>query len=142
MYIPVQVQQSVRASNRVFTVFLPLVAALSIIIGGLVVANLMLMNVHDRRAEIGLRKAVGARTRDIRLQFLMESAAITALGGVLAIAVGAGLLQLLGQWLGTPATLPWGTALLGVLSAVTVGTAAGVAPARRAARLDPVQTLR
>lgn len=142
LYTPVQVRQIVRSTNRVFTVFLPLVAALSIAIGGLVVANLMLMTVHDRRAEIGLRRALGARAQDIRLQFIAESAAVTGVGGVLAIAAGYGVLLVLGRTSGVAVGIPWGPALFGLGCAIAVGLIAGVAPARRAANLDPVAALR
>ena len=142
LFTPVQVRQMVRATNRVFTVFLPLIAALSIGVGGLVVANLMLMTVHERRGEIGLRRAIGARPRDIQLQFLAESAAVTGVSGLLAVMTGFLVLQLLGHLSGTPVGVPWGPALLGLGCAVLVGVAAGVAPARRAAALDPVTALR
>jgi putative ABC transport system permease protein len=142
MFTPVQIQQRVKAANRVFTLFLPLVAAVSIVVGGLVVANLMLMTVHERRAEIGLRRAIGARARDIRLQFLVESAAVTGLGGILAVIVGVILVKMLAHTMGTPPGMPWGTALLGLASAVAVGVVAGVLPARRAALLNPIETLR
>jgi putative ABC transport system permease protein len=142
LHTPVQVQQMVRSSNRVFTLFLPLIAGLAILVGGIVVANLMFMTVHDRRAEIGLRKAVGARERDIRVQFLAEAAAVTGLAGGLALAAGVGVLSVLGHLTGTPARMQWETALLGLGIAVVVGIVAGVAPARRAAALDPIETLR
>lgn len=141
-HTPEQVQQMVRSANRVFTVFLPLIAAVSILVGGLVVANLMLVTVHERRAEIGLRKAIGARPRDILLQFLAESAAVTGLGGVFAVATGLLALTLVTMHGATVPGMPWTVALLGLASAVTVGVVAGVIPARRAARLDPVRTLR
>ncbi|MDX1395414.1 MAG: ABC transporter permease [Gemmatimonadota bacterium] len=156
MFTPVQVEAMIQSGNRVFTLFLPLVAAVSIVVGGLVVANLMLMGVHERRAEIGLRKAVGAKPRDISAQFLLESAAVTGLGGVLALGAGFAILRLLGgasvvaRGMGetpsgaetVPFTLPWEVALSGVAIAVLVGLVAGVVPARRAAGLDPVETLR
>ena len=142
LFTPVQIQQMVRSANRVFTVFLPLLAALAIGIGGLVVANLMLMAVHERRSEIGLRKAVGARPRDIRLQFLTESAAVTGLGGLGALLLGIVILKVIGMHTGGPSSMQWGTALLGLGVAVGVGILAGVMPARRAAALDPIQTLR
>jgi putative ABC transport system permease protein len=142
LFTPVQIQQMVRSTNRVFTVFLPLLAALAIGIGGLVVANLMLMAVHERRSEIGLRKAVGARPRDIRLQFLTESAAVTGLGGLGALVAGVGILKVVGMHTGGPSSMQWSTALLGLGVAVGVGILAGVLPARRAAALDPIQTLR
>ncbi|MGH7561489.1 MAG: ABC transporter permease [Gemmatimonadales bacterium] len=139
---PTQVRQMVKSSNRVFTVFLPLVAGVSILVGGLVVANLMLMTVHDRRAEIGLRKAIGARPADIQLQFLVESAAVTGLGGLFAIATGYLILGALAHGQGAPPSMPWTAAAIGLASAVGTGLLAGVLPARRAARLEPVQTLR
>jgi putative ABC transport system permease protein len=142
LFTPVQVRQMVRSTNRVFTVFLPLVAALSIAIGGLVVANLMLMTVHDRRAEIGLRRALGARAQDIRLQFIAESAAVTGVGGALAVVAGYGVLLVMGRTSGVAVGIPWGPALLGLGCAIAVGLIAGVAPARRAANLDPVAALR
>jgi putative ABC transport system permease protein len=142
LFTPVQVRQMVRSTNRVFTVFLPLIAALSIGVGGLVVANLMLMTVHERRAEIGLRRAIGARPHDIQLQFLAESAAVTGVSGLLAVATGFLVLQLLGHLSGTAVGVPWGPAALGLGSAIVVGLAAGVVPARRAAALDPVTALR
>jgi len=155
MITPVQVQGMIASGNRVFTVFLPLVAAVSILVGGIVVANLMLMSVNERRAEIGLRKAVGAKRRDISAQFLLESVAVTALGGVLALGLAFVALGHLGvsaiargMRASDPAAatvglgLPWQVALLGIGIAVAVGLVAGVVPARRAANLDPVQTLR
>ncbi|MGH7718208.1 MAG: ABC transporter permease [Gemmatimonadaceae bacterium] len=142
VHTPVQARQGMESANRVFTVFLPLIAVASILVGGLVVANLMLMTVNERRAEIGLRKAMGARPRDIRLQFLAESAAVTGLGGVLAVAVGYAIVQALAAHRGTPSGMPWMAALLGLGAAVAVGLVSGVVPARRAAGLDPVTTLR
>jgi putative ABC transport system permease protein len=142
MFTPVQVQQAVRSANSTFTRFLPLVAALSIGVGALVVANLMLATVHERRAEIGLRKAIGARSGDIQLQFLAECAAVTVLGGLAAVGVGYALMALASTRHGAALTMPWDVALLGLAVAVAVGIASGLLPARRAAQLDPVQALR
>jgi putative ABC transport system permease protein len=142
MITPVQVEEMVDSANRVFTVFLPLVALVSILVGGIVVANLMLMSVNERRSEIGLRKAVGARSRDIWLQFLVESSLVTVIGGVVALLACAVLLRFVGQMMGTPSLMPWQAAIAGLLAALAVGIVAGVAPARRASKLDPVHTLR
>jgi putative ABC transport system permease protein len=157
MITPVQVEGMIASGNRVFTVFLPLVAAISILVGGIVVANLMLMSVNERREEIGLRKAVGAKSKDISAQFMFESIAVTALGGILALGVGLLVLRALGGVSGiapgmsdadaaegarVALGLPWEVALLGIGASVAVGLLAGVMPARRAARLDPVRTLR
>lgn len=142
MVTPVQVQEMVRSSNRVFTVFLPLLAGLSILVGGIVLANLMLMSVNERRAEIGLRKAVGARTRDIWGQFLVECCVITGLAGVLALGAGTVVIRVLRVALETPAAMSPGVASLGLVASVAVGLVAGVVPARRAARLEAVASLR
>jgi putative ABC transport system permease protein len=142
MITPVQVEEMVASMNRIFTLFLPLLAAVSLFIGGIVVANLMLMGVNERRSEIGLRKAVGARDRDIWLQFLLESSLVTVVGGVLALLVGALGLAIVGGAMEGVSVMPWEAATLGLVAAVVVGLAAGVFPARRAAALEPVQTLR
>lgn len=141
IFTPRQAQQRVREANKVFTVFLPLAAGLAILVGALVVANLMLMTVQERRAEIGLRKALGARPADIRFQFLAEAAVVTGIAGVLAVLAGAGLILAM-RLRGMTASMQWETALLGLGLAVAVGMLAGALPARRAAALDPVATLR
>jgi putative ABC transport system permease protein len=142
MFTPVQVTQMVGSMNRIFTLFLPIVAGVSLLIGGIVVANLMIMGVNERRGEIGLRKAVGARGKDIRLQFLMESSLVTIVGGVFALIVAAAALTFVSRAMDIPGVLPWEAGLLGMGAAILVGLVAGVAPARRAAALDSVTTLR
>ncbi len=142
MITPVQVQEMVGSMNRIFTLFLPLLAGVSLLIGGIVVANLMLMGVNERRSEIGLRKAVGARGRDIWVQFLLESSLVTVVGGLLALVVAAITLGVIGRFMEIPSIMPWEAAFLGLGAAVAVGLLAGVAPARRASALDPVATLR
>ena len=142
MITPVQIQEMVESTNRIFTLFLPLLAGVSLLIGGIVVANLMLMGVNERRSEIGLRKAVGARARDVWVQFLLESALVTVAGGFLALAVSAVVLGVIGRFMEIPSIMPWEAASLGLGAAVVVGLLAGVAPARRASAMDPVATLR
>ena len=142
MITPTQVREMVSSMNRIFTLFLPLLAAVSLLIGGIVVANLMLMGVNERRSEIGLRKAVGARGRDIWLQFLVESSLVTTAGGVLALLVGAAALSVIGGAMEGVSVMPWEAATLGMCASILVGLLAGVVPARKAAALDPVATLR
>jgi putative ABC transport system permease protein len=141
-YTPVQVERLIKASNRVFTVLLPLVALISILIGAGVVANVMLMSVSDRKSEIGLRKALGARPRDIRFQFLLESSLVTTLGGLMAVLLGFAILTLVSMYSPVIGAYPLGATLLGLGVSVLVGIVAGVLPARRAAGLDPVDALR
>lgn len=142
MITPAQVREMVAASNRTFGVFLPLVALISLFAGGFVIANLMLLSVNERRHEIGLRKAIGARTRDVWWQFVLESTAITTVGGLLAIAVGILILQFIRMHGFADFVFPWSVTLVGLGVAAFVGLAAGALPARRAARMDPIDALK
>lgn len=142
MITPTQVQEMVESSNRTLTLFLPLISAISILVGALIIASLMLVAVSERRPEIGLRKAVGARSKDIQAQFLIESATITAVAGVLGLVLGVVVSQLLLNMQSKPPAIPWGAMGIGFAASVAVGLLAAVVPARRAAALDPVESLR
>jgi putative ABC transport system permease protein len=125
-----------------FNILLVLVSGISLLAGGVVVGNIMLMAVKERTREIGLRKAVGARSSDILRHFLLEATAVTAAGGLLGILIGFAGGRLL-QWLfGMPAVLSWEAALIGLAFSSVVGLIAGLQPARRAACLPPVDALR
>ena len=139
---PVQVQQMVAQAGRVFTLFLPLIAAISMLIGGVIVANLMFISVNERTAEIGLRKALGARSRDILWQFVMEAGIVALAGAMAGILLGLTGVQLLVLKMKLPLVISWTAIALGVILSAAIGLAAGVIPARRAAALDPVKTLR
>jgi putative ABC transport system permease protein len=142
MITPVQVEEMVESANSIFGVFLPIVAIISIIVGGVVVANLMLLSVNERRHEIGLRKAIGARTRDVWWQFVLEATAITTVGGVLAIGLGLLILEYVKLQGMSDFAFPWSVTLIGLGTAIAVGLVAGALPARRAARMDPIDALR
>jgi len=139
---PVEVQEMVSASNRIFNILLPLIAGISLIVGGVVVATLMLITVNERTSEIGLRKAVGARAKDILFQFIMETTVITLMGGFVGILLG--ILGVLGMasMMQMPSFVSWQALLLGIAFSVIIGMIAGVVPARKAAAMDPVTTLR
>ncbi|HOW45145.1 MAG TPA: ABC transporter permease [Candidatus Aminicenantes bacterium] len=118
------------------------VAAISMLIGGIVIMNIMLVAVTERIGEIGLRKAVGARRRDILAQFLIESSTISAAGGVIGITLGFIFAKVISALTSLPAALePWSVALALLLSS-SVGLFFGIFPANRAAKLDPVVALR
>lgn len=142
MITPVRVEEMVAESHRVFTVLLPIVAIIAIVGGGVVVANLMLLSVNERRSEIGLRKALGARTRDVWWQFVLEATVVTTVGGILALVISVSALPFITRAMDAHVVFPWEVALLGLAIAVAVGLVAGVVPARRAAQLDPVDALR
>jgi putative ABC transport system permease protein len=139
---PEAVQKMVAQANRVFNLFLPLIALISLIVGGVVAANLMLLSVSERKSEIGLRKAVGARSRDILWQFLMETAAITITGGIIGIILGLVAVHALAGMMGIPGIISWPAIGLALVFSLFVGLAAGVFPARRASALEPVEILR
>ena len=118
------------------------VAAISMLIGGIVIMNIMLVAVTERIGEIGLRKAVGARRRDILIQFLIESSSISAVGGIIGITLGFIFAKVISALTSLPAALePWSVALALALSS-SVGLFFGIFPANRAAKLEPVVALR
>ncbi len=118
------------------------VAAISLVVGGIVVMNIMLVSVTERTKEIGIRKAVGARQRDIRTQFLIEAVMVTAIGGVFGVLTGFGVAWLIALLIGFPLLFSIGSAVLGVSVSSIVGVISGLWPAWRAARLDPIEALR
>ncbi len=122
------------------TLMLGLIAAVSLLVGGIGVMNVMLMTVRERTREIGIRMAVGARRRDIRRQFLAEAALVSLCGGVAGVALGLGIgFVLLAAGVELVFSL---TAILGAFGcAVATGLVSGLMPARAAARLDPVAAL-
>jgi putative ABC transport system permease protein len=125
------------------TTVLAAIAAISLLVGGVGVSNIMLVSVRERTREIGLRKAVGARQRDIGLQFLLEAVLLTTLGGVIGIALGVGgSLGLAAAIDQLPAVISWWSPVLAFGVSAAVGVFFGVVPARRAGRLDPVVALR
>ena len=118
------------------------VAAVSLIVGGIVVMNIMLVSVTERTKEIGIRKAVGARQKDIRTQFLIEAVMVTAIGGVFGVLTGFAVAWLIALLIGFPLLISIGSAILGVSVSSVVGVISGLWPAWRAAKLDPIEALR
>jgi putative ABC transport system permease protein len=137
-----QVRRMVAKVRRVLFLFLPLVAGVSLLAGGAVSAALMLSSVSARVSEIGIRRAVGARPEDIRLQFLLESATAALTGGLIGVGLGTALAQLAARKMQLGTVLSWQAALLGLVVSCGVGLASGVLPARRAAALPPAEALR
>lgn len=137
-----QVRRMMDAVERVMYLYLPMVAAIALIAGGIVSASLMLVSVNERVSEIGLRKAIGARPDAIRLQFIMETAATTLLGGVFGVIIGFAVARLGADRMHLGAVSPWTAAVLGLATSAVVGSLAGVLPAQRAAKLTPAESLR
>jgi len=124
------------------TLVLSAIAGISLLVGGVGVSNIMLVSVRERTREIGLRKALGARELDIAAQFLIEAVLLTAIGGGIGIGLGVGAAVAANTFSPLPAVVAWWSITLAFGVSVGVGVFFGVVPARRAARLEPVEALR
>ena len=118
------------------------IAGISLIVGGIGVMNIMLVSVTERTAEIGLKKALGARKRRIRMQFLTEAAVLTSLGGIIGVGSGIGLAQLLSNMLQIPVSVSVPAIVIAVVFSTVIGVVFGLVPAVKAANLNPIDALR
>src|SRR5690554_5254170 len=132
--------ESVASTQNTFTVLLGSIAAISLLVGGIGVMNIMLVNVSERTREIGIRMATGARTRNILQQFIVEAVVVSAIGGAIGVVSGLGFASLL-QYFGTPIQFTPGPVLLAFGCAFATGLIYGFMPAHKAAHLDPVVAL-
>jgi putative ABC transport system permease protein len=139
---PTIIAEIVRGTSASLSILLIALAALSLLVGGVVLMNILLISVAERTKEIGLRRALGATRRDIFAQFLTESLAVTLLGMVLGSTLGIAVAALLPRLTPIMAVPSWEPLVLALVFALLVGTFFGVQPARRAARLRPVEALR
>jgi putative ABC transport system permease protein len=133
------------AVTGTFTLLLGAIGGISLLVGGIGIMNIMLVSVNERTREIGIRKAVGARRQDIMVQFLIESMALTGIGGILGILLGWSItlvVSLIPQASGLVLVITSGTVIIAVGVSVAIGVVFGLYPAMRAARLHPIQALR
>ncbi len=137
-----QLLETASSISGTLTLLLGGIASISLIVGGIGIMNIMLVSVRERTREIGIRKAVGARGRDILLQFLIEALTLSVLGGVIGIAVGLGVSALISRVGSITFAISPTTLAVALLFSLAVGVIFGVWPARQAARLDPINALR
>ena len=137
-----QLAQTLSGTTAVMTTLLGAVAAVSLLVGGIGIMNIMLVSVTERTREIGIRLAIGAREREVLLQFLIEAVVLAALGGVVGIVLATAASLVLTRWMGVPYLFDAGINVLSFGFAALIGVVFGYFPARRAARLDPIEALR
>jgi putative ABC transport system permease protein len=136
------VAEAAEETNRIMTILLGSIASVSLLVGGIGIMNIMLVSVTERTREIGIRMAIGARSSAVRKQFLIESIALSLIGGMIGIIFGVAISIIIPMWLQWP-TLVSPTAIIGsVLFSAAVGIFFGYYPARKAAGLDPIEALR
>jgi len=130
------------ASSKIMTLLLGSIASVSLIVGGIGIMNIMLVSVTERTREIGIRMAVGARSRDILLQFLVEAVVLSLSGGILGVALGVASSQIISAFVHWPTIISPSSILLATLFSIAIGVFFGLYPARRAASLHPIDALR
>ena len=118
------------------------IAGISLLVGGIGVMNIMLVSVTERTAEIGLKKAIGAKKKRILMQFLTEAAVLTSLGGIIGVISGIGLAQLISAMMQIPVAIDGGAIVISVVFSMLIGVVFGLLPATQAANLNPIQALR
>ena len=129
-------------TTRIMTILLGSIAGVSLLVGGIGIMNIMLVSVTERTREIGIRRAVGARGRDIRLQFIVEAIVLSTVGGAIGIGLGIGSAQLLTHYAGWPALVSGSSVAIAFGVSFAVGVLFGFFPAHKAAKLNPIEALR
>lgn len=142
MVVPLDLLREAQATQRRFNMVLAAIAAISLLVGGIGIMNIMLAGVTQRTREIGIRRALGATRNDILAQFLLEAVVLSLVGGVFGIVTGFSLGAVISHYAGWKTIFSFGAVVMSVLVAGTVGVAAGFFPARRAAGLNPIEALR
>jgi putative ABC transport system permease protein len=140
--IPEALLEQSRQTQRIFNIVMGSIAGISLLVGGIGIMNIMLASVLERTREIGVRRAIGATRRDIRSQFVIESFAISLIGGIAGIIIGIVLARIVAAYAGWPTVITIWSLILSTGVSVSVGLVSGIYPAARAAELNPVEALR
>ncbi|HEX2121916.1 MAG TPA: ABC transporter permease [Thermoanaerobaculia bacterium] len=140
--VPEALLEQSRQTQRIFNIVMGSIAGISLLVGGIGIMNIMLASVLERTREIGVRRAIGATRRDIRAQFVVESFAISLIGGIAGIIIGIVLARIVAAYAGWPTVITISSLLLSTGVSVSVGLVSGIYPAARAAEMNPVEALR
>jgi putative ABC transport system permease protein len=139
---PDAVKAMIQKANKMFNIYLPIISIVSLIVGCIVIINLMLLSVNERVKEIGLRKALGAKSKDILYQFLIESTSITISGGIFGIVIGLLLVSQITKMMHIPFIISWSAITGCFITSSIIGITAGILPAKKAAGMQPVNALK
>ena len=142
MHNQAEIVETASEVSRTFTVLLGSIAGISLLVGGIGIMNIMLVTVTERTREIGVRKAIGAKNRDILLQFIIEAIVLSGFGGMIGVALGIGAAKAIGKWTQFLTVTELSSVLLAFSFSAAVGIFFGYYPAQRAAQLDPIEALR
>jgi len=142
LMVPAELLAEQKRTQKIFEMVMVAIASISLLVGGIGIMNIMLASILERTHEIGVRRAVGARKRDVLRQFLVEAVLISFAGGLLGVACGFGMSRLVAMMAGWSTIVTLNSILLAFLVSVSVGLIFGIYPAAKAARLDPVESLR
>ncbi len=140
--VPLNLLQQAEATKRRFNIVLGAIAGISLLVGGIGIMNIMLATVTERTREIGIRRAIGARKRQIVYQFLVETVVLSGAGGLIGTALGLAVPVVITQLTGMPTVIAWYSVFLALGISMTIGMIFGIYPALRAANLDPIEALR
>ncbi|HEX8410609.1 MAG TPA: ABC transporter permease [Thermoanaerobaculia bacterium] len=140
--VPEALLEQSRQTQRIFNIVMGSIAGISLLVGGIGIMNIMLASVLERTREIGVRRAIGATRKDIRAQFVIESFAISLIGGIAGIIIGIVLARLVAAYAGWPTVITIWSLILSTGVSISVGLVSGIYPAARAAELNPVEALR
>jgi macrolide transport system ATP-binding/permease protein len=136
------IKNTLEATTRTMSLLLGAIAAISLLVGGIGIMNIMLVSVTERTREIGLRKAIGATNKDIMVQFLIESVLMSFIGGIVGIVLGSGVSMLITMFAGWTVRVSSFSIILATTFSLIVGIAFGLWPAHKASQLDPIEALR
>ena len=139
---PLELLEQARTTRLLFMAFMGLIAAISLVVGGIGIMNIMLATVSERTGEIGIRRALGAKQSDITLQFMVETLVLSGTGALLGAVVGLSAPPLISWFSGRETAITFWGPVVAVLVAMATGLIFGIYPARRAASLDPIEALR
>jgi putative ABC transport system permease protein len=142
MTVPLELLRRARETERIFNIVLGSIAAISLLVGGIGIMNIMLASITERTREIGIRRALGAKRRDIVTQFLVETVVLSASGGVLGIAFGVGIPFMVTYFAEMKTVVTWWSLVLAFGISAAIGIIFGLYPANRAANMDPIEALR